>query len=48
MGHSDIRMRRFVECIPAGILLFPVARIGLRERIRVQAVVDYSRSPGEQ
>ena len=30
------------------ILLFPVARTGLRERIRVPAVVDYSRSLGEQ
>jgi hypothetical protein len=30
------------------ILLFPVARTGLRERIRVQAAVDYSRSLGEQ
>ena len=47
-GHSGIRLRRFVECILEEILLFPVARTGLRERIRVQAVVDYSRSLGEQ
>ena len=48
MGHSGIRVRRFVGCIPAEILLFPIARIGLRERIRVPAVLDYSRSLGEQ
>ena len=30
------------------ILLSPVARTGLRERIRVPAVVDYSRNLGEQ
>jgi hypothetical protein len=47
-GHPGIRVRRFVECILAEILLFPVARIGLRERIRVLAVVDYSRSLEEQ
>ena len=47
-GHSGIHARRFVESIAEEILLFPVARIGLRERIRVQAVVDYSRSLGEQ
>ena len=41
-------MRRFVECILEEILLFPVARTGLRERIRVSAAADYSRSLGEQ
>ena len=30
------------------ILLFPVARTGLRERIRVPAAADYLRSPREQ
>ena len=30
------------------ILLCPVARIGLRERIRAPAAVDYSRGLGEQ
>ena len=30
------------------ILLFPVARTGLRERIRVPAAADYLRSLGEQ
>jgi len=34
MGHPGIRVRRFVECILAGILPFPVARSGLRERIQ--------------
>ena len=41
-------MRRFVECIAEEILLVPVARTGLRERIRVSAAADYSRSLGEQ
>ena len=30
------------------ILLFPVARTGLRERIRVPAAADYSRNLGER
>ena len=47
-GHSGIRARRFVVCILEEIFLFPVARTGLRERIRVPAVVDYVRSLGEQ
>ena len=46
--HWGIRVRRSVECILAGILLFPIARTGLRERIRVPAAEDYSRSLGEQ
>ena len=46
--HPGIRVRRFVECIAEEILLFSVARTGLRERIRVSAAADYSRSLGEQ
>src|SRR6516164_9437090 len=47
-GHSGIRVRRFVECVPAEILLFPIARTGLREQIRVLTVVDFLRSLGKQ
>jgi hypothetical protein len=47
-GHSGIRVRRFVGCIPQEILLFPVTHTGLRERIRVPAAVDFLRSLGEQ
>ena len=47
-GHLGIRVRRFVECIAEEILLFPVARTGPHERIRVPIVVDYSRSLSEQ
>ena len=48
MGLSGIRARRFVECILAEILLFPVARNGLHGRIRVPAAVDYLCSLDEQ
>jgi len=41
--HSGIRVRRFAECILEEIALFPAARIGLRERIRVPIAADFSR-----
>ena len=43
-GHSGTHVRRFVGCILEEILLFPVARTGLRERIRVQAALDFLRN----
>jgi hypothetical protein len=46
-GHSGIRVRQFVGCIPQEILLFPVAHTAQRERIHVPAAVDYLRSLGE-
>ena len=47
-GHPGIRVRRFAGCILEEILLFPAARTGLRERIRVPIAADFSRSPSEQ
>jgi hypothetical protein len=43
-GHSGIRVRRFVECILEEIPVFRVARIGLRERIRVWIVDQWPKA----